>query len=491
MRAVMVMFDSLNRHFLPNYGNDSVYMPNFERLEELTITFDKSYVASLPCIPARRELHTGRYNFMHRSWGPLEPYDDSMPQLLSQAGCHTHLVTDHVHYWEDGGSTYHNRYSSYEFVRGQEGDKWKGSVKPMDRPNVLGRWQKQDSINREYTNTDATAPMTATFDLGLDFMKRNVKDDNWFLQIETFDPHEPFVSPDSYLEQYEKTYDGPQFDWPEYRRTNETPEQIEHVRNKYRALLSMCDKNLGRVLDTFDEYNMWENTMLIVNTDHGFLLGEHGWWAKCVQPFYDEVSHTPLFIWDPRSAKRNEHRQALVQTIDLAPTLLSFFNQPCPPDMMGKDLAPVIASDERIRDKLFFGMFGGHINCLWGDYVYMKAPKLAQDKPNLLYNYTLMPMHMRSMFSLDELKQGEYGTTFSFTKGCPLLRFPGAFGAPGGEATEPLETMLFNLAQDPEQLHPFRDEKLEEQMDGFIKDMMLENDAPKELFTLFGLDEDL
>lgn len=151
MRAVMVMFDSLNRHFLPNYGNDSVYMPNFERLEELTITFDKSYVASLPCIPARRELHTGRYNFMHRSWGPLEPYDDSMPQLLSQAGCHTHLVTDHVHYWEDGGSTYHNRYSSYEFVRGQEGDKWKGSAKPMDRPNVLGRWQKQDSINRMAT----------------------------------------------------------------------------------------------------------------------------------------------------------------------------------------------------------------------------------------------------------------------------------------------------------------------------------------------------
>jgi len=54
MRAVMVMFDSLNRHFLPNYGNDSVYMPNFERLEELTITFDKSYVASLPCIPAKK-----------------------------------------------------------------------------------------------------------------------------------------------------------------------------------------------------------------------------------------------------------------------------------------------------------------------------------------------------------------------------------------------------------------------------------------------------
>jgi hypothetical protein len=93
------------------------------------------------------------------------------------------------------------------------------------------------------------------------------------------------------------------------------------------------------------------------------------------------------------------------------------------------------------------------------------------------------------MFSLDELKQGEYGTTFSFTKGCPLLRFPGTFGAPGGEASEPLGTMLFNLAKDPEQLHPFRDEMLEARMDGFIKEMMIENDAPKELFTLFGLED--
>jgi arylsulfatase A-like enzyme len=63
-----------------------VKAPNFERLGEKTVTFDSSYVGSLPCMPARRELHTGRYNFLHRSWGTMEPFDDSMPEILKMNG---------------------------------------------------------------------------------------------------------------------------------------------------------------------------------------------------------------------------------------------------------------------------------------------------------------------------------------------------------------------------------------------------------------------
>ena len=78
MRAITIMYDSLNRKYLPCYGDMVSIMPNFRRLQEKTVTFDRFYVGSLPCIPARRELHTGRYNFMHRCWGPLEPFDDSV-----------------------------------------------------------------------------------------------------------------------------------------------------------------------------------------------------------------------------------------------------------------------------------------------------------------------------------------------------------------------------------------------------------------------------
>ena len=128
MRAIMVMYDSLNRAMLEPYGCDWTKTPNFLRLARRSVQFDSCYVGSMPCMPARRELHTGRPNFLHRSWGPMEPYDDSMPEILKKNGVYTHLVSDHQHYWEDGGATYHTRYSSWEISRGQEGDPWKADL---------------------------------------------------------------------------------------------------------------------------------------------------------------------------------------------------------------------------------------------------------------------------------------------------------------------------------------------------------------------------
>ena len=139
MKALMVMYDSLRRDLLSVYGGP-IPAPNFERLAAHTVCFDKSYVGSLPCMPARRELHTGRYNFLHRSWGPMEPYDDSMPEILKKHGIHSRLATDHYHYVEDGGCTYHSRYSSWSCYRGQESDNWVADLAPTPTefaPNQL------------------------------------------------------------------------------------------------------------------------------------------------------------------------------------------------------------------------------------------------------------------------------------------------------------------------------------------------------------------
>ena len=130
MKLVFALFDSLNRRSLEPYGARTIRTPNFRRLAERCVTFDTHYVGSLPCMPARRDMQTGRLNFLHRSWGPLEPFDNSFPELLHANGAYSHLVSDHYHYWEDGGLTYHNRYDTYEFIRGQERDPWKAMVQP-------------------------------------------------------------------------------------------------------------------------------------------------------------------------------------------------------------------------------------------------------------------------------------------------------------------------------------------------------------------------
>ena len=153
MKAIVVMFDTLNRHMLQPYGCDWTKTPNFQRLAQRTVTFNRSYCCSMPCMPARRDFHTGRPNFLHRSWGPIEPFDDSMPQMLAERGVHTHLTTDHYHYFEDGGSTYHNRYTTWQFNRGQEGDPWMGQVAAPDIPACVDprdtwiKW-RQDWVNR-------------------------------------------------------------------------------------------------------------------------------------------------------------------------------------------------------------------------------------------------------------------------------------------------------------------------------------------------------
>lgn len=486
MKAIMIMFDSLNRHMLPPYGGEMIHAPNFERLAKRTVTFDRSYAGSMPCMPARRELHTGRYNFLHRSWGPLEPFDESMPELLKQNGVYTHLATDHQHYFEDGGATYHTRYNTWEFSRGQEGDPWKGHVVDSDMPKVLRQrspeMMRQDEINRTYFDKESEQPQAVTFSNGLEFIRDNHEADRWFLQIETFDPHEPFFTQQSYKDLYPHDYDGPQFDWPDYARVTETPEEVQHMRFEYAALVSMCDTYLGKILDMMDELNLWDDTLLIVNTDHGFLLGEHDWWAKIRQPFFEEVIHTPLFIWDPRSQKQDERRSSLVQTIDLPATILEYFDVSRPETMQGQSLRDTIATDNPVHNAILFGQHGAHVNVTDGRYIYMRAPSSEDNMP--LFDYTMMPTHMRGRFSVDELQDIELEEPFDFTQGCRLMKIATRKSDYGHE----YGTLLYDLENDPHQENPLDDSAIEANMIELLTNLMRENDAPVEQYERLGLD---
>lgn len=494
MKAIMVMYDSLNRHLLEPYGCDWTKTPSFKRLARQAVTFDNCWAGSLPCMPARRELHTGRYNFLHRSWGPLEPFDDSMPELLRNAGVHTHLVSDHYHYWEDGGATYHQRYTTWDCVRGQEGDAWAPLVDfdgaPKDHLNVCGgsldNWIGQDFANRLAMPTEEAQSQSLTFAKGLDFLQKNHDKDNWFLQLETFDPHEPFYSQDEYKDLFPDDYRGPLLDWPDYRPLNEqdSPELVRHVRHEYAALLAMCDKNLGRVLDAMDEYGLWEDTLLIVNTDHGFLLGEHGQWAKCHCPFYVEVAHTPLFVWDPRVGTAGTRTNCLVQTIDLPATLLEYFGLPLSADMQGRSLSPVLERDKAIHDGALFGLFGGQVGCTDGRWVYMRSPV---DPSTPRYEYTLMPTchngQRRAFMASEELRTAQLIGPLPFSKGLPLLRFKSC--KPVGQAAYP--TLLYDLAADPTELCPVKNTVEEARMTALMRRLMEENCAPTEQYARMGL----
>jgi arylsulfatase A-like enzyme len=502
MRTVFVLFDSLNRLALGCYGGTLVPTPNFDRFAARSLTFDNHYVGSLPCMPARRDLHTGRLNFMHRSWGPLEPFDNSMPEILKKNGVYTHLLTDHFHYFEDGGATYHSRYSTWDFVRGQEYDTWKALVQPpverfrkeySDRhyngANQANRRQHQ--INREFIKEEKDFPAAQCFQRAFDFLNNNRDADNWMLHLECFDPHEPFFAPERFRKNLKTNYEGPIIDWPKYAPVSENEDEVAEIRANYAALVAMCDEYFGTLLDYFDEHDLWKDTCLIVTTDHGYLLSEHDWWAKNVMPYYEEISHIPLIVHHPNLGGRMGTRTNVVtQTPDLMPTILKIFGQELPEEVQGTSVLELVERDASERS-VIFGMFGGAIGVTDGTHTCFLYPPDLDDEN--LREYTLMPTHLHHFFSLDELKTAELSGPLPFTKGVPVLRIQALNEArrpPGLDRThfKSFKTALYDNVADPRQLNPLHAPDIEESLKADMVAILEQHSATPEFFKWMGLD---
>ena len=497
MKAVFLLFDSLNRRALSCYGGPH-HTPNFDRLAARGVRFDTHYVGSLPCMPARRDMMTGRLGFFHRSWGPLEPFDDAFPELLRQKGVYSHLITDHYHYFQDGGSTYHNRYTSYEFHRGQESDHWiprvdppmdeiRARVHPMQFEDHRNGHRLQGAINRTALKDEADYPIVKCFDSALSFLDGNADADNWLLQVETFDPHEPFIAPDRYRAMFSSAYNGPTLDWPRYRAADETPEETAELRRNYAALVKFCDDQLGRLLDEFDRRDLWRDTAIILTTDHGFMLGEHDWWGKNQMPFYDEIARIPLIVSLPDGP--TGATDALTQTTDVMPTLLDLFGIEPTGDVTGASVLPPMRGEGARRDLAVFGIYAGAVNATDGKHMYFRYPQAMNSVG--MHEYTLMPMHNYNLFEPRELSGAVLHPGFRFTKGAPVLKVPAlpdAKRSPRQGGFYDSETRLFDMIADPGQTAPFRDAATEARFCAAIAAEMRAHDAPPELYERWALD---
>ena len=512
-----MLFDSLNRLALGAYGGTAISTPNFDRFAARAVTFDKHYVGSLPCMPARRDMHTGRLNFMHRPWGPLEPFDNSYAKLLSKNGIYSHIVSDHLHYFENGGTGYVTAFDSWDFIRGQEYD----PIEVMVRPPVERIREKFDSrhyptedlrhgrvstrgtsstdswrrsrhaVNTFFMNEEDDFPTAKCFKRAFSFLDLNQEFDDWFLQIECFDPHEPFTAPARFKKAYETGYEGKILDWPIYEKVSNSTEKISEIRGNYAALTAMCDEYFGQLLDWMDSTNAWDNTALILSTDHGFLLGEHEWWGKNKMPYYEEISHIPLMIAHPEAVSRAGTRvSTLTQTTDLMPTILELHGIDAPIEKTSYSLVDVVQGSEGQRNAAILGMFAGPICVTDGRYTYFRFPvDLASDALPL---YTVMPSHLENQFSVEELQSAELSPPFNFTKGAPVMRMrmSSKIGETGRQCVANWDgtSMLYDLKTDPYQKYPIENQEVVKRLTGMLMAELERHDAPEEIYAHYGLE---
>jgi arylsulfatase A-like enzyme len=309
------------------------------------------------------------------------------------------------------------------------------------------------------------------------------------LHLECFDPHEPFFAPKKYRALYPTDYDGPILNWPRYQRVEENADEVAEVRANYAALVSMCDAYFGKILDYFDQNDMWKDTALIVTTDHGYMLAEHDWWAKSRMPFYDEISHIPLLIYHPDyTGHGGARRHSLTQTVDIMPTLLDIHGSAVPSTVQGFSLLPLLEGEQAIRPVAVYGRFAAATNVTDGRYTYFRYPEDMENQE--LWEYTLMPTHQRAMFGKEEFEGASLVNSFAFLRGFPVLKLPAGRATKKGQGAkiEDSDTVLYDLKSDPKQMTPIDNPEVETRLIREMLTIMAHNEAPPEAYTRLGLE---
>ena len=488
MRTVLVLMDTLNRRYLKTYDENAVGItPNIDRFSRDCVIYDSHYIGSAPCMPARRDIFTGRMQFLERGWGGIEPFDITLPQVLRENGVYTHITTDHTHYFEIGGENYCDLFNTWDYHRGQEFDAWVSSVRqPWVDPEGYGRKSPQYLLNRSRFLTEEEFPTPKTFRSACDWAEDNRGCDDFFLMVESFDPHEPFDCPEEYLRMYHDTYEGREFNWSSYAPVTEPPDAVAHLEKCYLATLTMTDRWFGRFIDSLKKNGLYEDTLIILTTDHGHMLGEHGFTVKNFMHAYNEMAHIPLMMKRPGKENRGKRVTQLTQNIDLMPTILEHHNCRIPERVKGISLVKTMDGRAEAREQVIYGWFGRAVNVCDGKYVYFRAPKSLENQP--LHQYCGIPSTVWRYFGEEYAEEIEMGRYLSYTR-YPVYKIP--IKKPedySGDIAFVSESQLFDQEKDYYQMHPLKDEKLEMIMCKKLVRGMKEAEAPQEQYIRLGVD---
>lgn len=504
MRTVLILVDSLSRRFLNCYNSkEEAYTPNIDRLAKKSTIFNNHYCGSAPCIPARRDLMTGRYNFLERPWGAIEAFDNTIQSILSKKNVFTSMITDHYHYFEVGAENYIHSFSNWSLIRGQENDLYyhRPGENGIINENRVDRFSIPVPYkhSRKNYNQSADYPTPKTLTEAADWIRENKNADNYFLWVECFDPHEPFDVPKKYLEIYEDEYKGKELIWPLYTGTSEyTNEEIKHIRNRYKALITMTDEYIGKILDVLDENNMWGDTQVILTTDHGYMLGEHEYFAKNYMPDYNEIFHIPLIIhYEGQEEKKYYHR--LTQNIDLFPTILDYFGielDKLRNPIHGISLKDIYSNpDFKSRESIIFGQFGKTVNMTDGKYTFFKVAENEDNQP--LNIYTSMPTILTQYLGYETIDKENF-SKIGFSKlkwnNYPVYKIPANIVRWKNESQtfesknkHIPEDMIFDNARDYKQENSIKDLSLRKEYSKKLKELLIKYDAPDEQFIRLGL----
>jgi len=369
---IVVVSDTLRTAFLGCYGNDDIHTPRIDAFAADAALFEQAYPESLPTIPVRRTLHTGRRAYPFRDyrplkwdivylpgWQPMSNDEDTVAENLVDAGYHTGFVSDTLPYFAPG-LNFTRGFKQWEFVRGQQQDRWRAAATVSDEA-LLERYRvddwtgrqadtfKQILANVEWQRREEDTSTARTFQWAMDFATAN-RNDPFYLYVDCFDPHEPWDAPPEYYERYRPAgHDGPAIPLVPYGPYRDfcSDAELANVVAHYKGLVTLVDEWFGRFLERLRSLNLYDNSLIVFLSDHGTnfaenpedVIGKPSW------ALYPGTMHIPLIARLPGGEGSGSRLHGLTSNLDVPATVYDVAGAASQEGIPGQSLCPVIRRD--------------------------------------------------------------------------------------------------------------------------------------------------
>ena len=399
------MLDSLRRDHVGCYGNDWIRTPNIDALAAEGVRFTNAYPEALPTIPVRRAMHTGYRTFPCRDyklskgdtvlipgWQPIPEEQVTMAEVFRHHGYVTAHIASTPHIFKPS-MNFHRGYTAWEWIRGQEADHLrvplKGEIEdtanlPCDLAyGCVGHSLKHCLANMQGWETEEDWFPPRIFGAATRWLERNGGGEEPFLLvIDEFDPHEPWNAPRDILEHYFDTgsYEG--------RRVINTTGgayefregELEYTLAQYAGEVELCDKYVGVLLDRVKEMGLWDETVVLLVSDHGHNIMDHGVIHKMPDHMYPELMDLVYIVRSPNGEAAGSECDAYAAHHDIPVTLMGMAGVEPPSGLDGINVwAYATGEDVSPRD---------HATCmfypwLWyrdDHYAYMTDVDVSEEK---------------------------------------------------------------------------------------------------------------
>ncbi len=362
------------------YGFSQMNSPNIDRLADSGVLFERAYCQQAVCLPSRISLMTGlrpdttKVQDLHTDFRKTVPDAVLLPQYLKKQGYYTVgmgkiLHTEEPSAWDKWHDIKTERQiSAYftdealEYIAERTAEAEKLKIKSADvRKFTKGpAFEMADEPDSSYHDGAMT-------DTAIEFL-RDRSDQPFFLALGFKKPHLPFVAPKKYWDMYDRERlplapnryppkGSPpiaHMSWGELRAYKDMPKdydenvtsrQAKELIHGYYACVSFVDAQIGRLLDELDRLNLSGDTVVILWGDHGWKLGEHDMWCKHTN--YENDAWVPMIIRSPGRHKPGTRTKALVEHVDIYPTLCELAGGNIPDYCQGRSFVPLLADPDK------------------------------------------------------------------------------------------------------------------------------------------------